>query len=128
MSVIYLYDDACARTFEPFALTRPAGEMRAGALLVRERWSHALGADVAGQVTSQHLTGFEEPGAAPVIASGVLPKGSWLANARFAPALESLGAPDEVIAGDSLGAVRLTSDLDVASLLDGSSQWESSTA
>ena len=120
MSVIYLYDDACARTFEPFALTRPAGEMRAGALLVRERWSHALGADVAGQVTSQHLTGFEEPGAAPVIASGMLPKGSWLANARFAPALESLGAPDEVIAGDSLGAVRLTSDLDVASLLDGS--------
>ena len=71
MSVLYLYDDACARTFEPFALTRPAGEMRAGALLVRERWARALGARVAGQVTSAHLTAFDESGAAPVVSSGV---------------------------------------------------------
>ena len=42
MSGVYLYDDARARRFEPFALTRPAGELRAGALLVRERWARAL--------------------------------------------------------------------------------------
>ncbi len=119
MSVLYLYDDACARTFEPFALTRPAGEMRAGALLVRERWARALGARVGGHVTSAHLAAFDESGAAPVVSSGVLPKGSWLANARFAPALEALGTADEVIGGDSLAAVRLASDVDVASLLDG---------
>ena len=29
MSAVYLYDDARARSFEPFALTRPAGELRA---------------------------------------------------------------------------------------------------
>lgn len=119
MSDIYLYDDQCARTFEPFALTRPAGEMRAGALLVRERWARALGARVAGHITSSHLAGFEEPDAAPVVASGVLPKGSWLANARFAPALAGLGAPDELIAGDKLAAVRLASDVDVDELRDG---------
>jgi UDP-N-acetylglucosamine diphosphorylase/glucosamine-1-phosphate N-acetyltransferase len=119
MSVVYLYDDACARTFEPFALTRPAGEMRAGALLVRERWAHALGAPVAGHITSPHLSRFEEPGAAPVIASGVLPKGSWLANARFAPALAALGEPDELIAGERLAAVRLAHDLDVEALREG---------
>ncbi|MDB4888037.1 MAG: UDP-GlcNAc diphosphorylase/GlcNAc-P N-acetyltransferase, GlmU, bacterial-type, partial [Gemmatimonadetes bacterium] len=39
MSGIYLYDDRTARGFEPFALTRPAGELRAGALLVRDRWA-----------------------------------------------------------------------------------------
>ena len=75
MTAIYLYDDQCARTFEPFALTRPAGEMRAGALLVRERWARALDGRVAGHVTSPHLAGFEEPDAAPVIATGTLPRG-----------------------------------------------------
>jgi len=41
MSGVYLYDDARARRFEPFSLTRPIGELRAGALLVRERWTRA---------------------------------------------------------------------------------------
>ncbi len=119
MSDIYLYDDQCARTFEPFALTRPAGEMRAGALLVRERWERALGARVAGYVTAPHLTGFDEPDAPPVIASGVLPTGSWLANARFCPALDSLGQPDEVMSGDKLAAVRLARDVSLDELNDG---------
>ena len=119
MSDIYLYDDACARTFEPFALTRPAGEMRAGALLVRERWERALGARVAGHVSSPHLAQFEEPGAPAVLTSGVLPRGSWLANARFAPALAPLHSPDEVLAGDKLAAVRLARDVEVAALHDG---------
>jgi UDP-N-acetylglucosamine diphosphorylase/glucosamine-1-phosphate N-acetyltransferase len=120
VSAVYLYDDQCARTFEPFALTRPAGEMRAGALLVRERWERALGEQVAGHVTSPHLAGFEEPGAAPVIASGVVPRGSWLANARFCPALGALGPQDEVMSGDKLAAVRLARDVRVEELRDGS--------
>ena len=119
MSAVYLYDDACARTFEPFALTRPAGEMRAGALLVRDRWAHALGATVAGHITSAHLAGFDEPGAPPVVSAGVLPKGSWLANARFSPALVDLGQPDEVMSGDKLAAVRLSHDIEVEALRDG---------
>ena len=119
MNAVYLYDDACARTFEPFALTRPAGEMRAGALLVRERWARALGAPVAGHITSPHLAGFDEPGAPPAVTSGTLPRGSWLANARFAPVLAPLGQPDEVMAGEKLAAVRLAKDVDVEALRDG---------
>ena len=119
MSGIYLYDDACARTFQPFALTRPTGEMRAGALLIRERWSRALGAPVVGHITSPHLAGFEEPGAAPVIVDGVIRKGSWLANARFAPQLAALGASLEVMGGDKLAAVRLSRDVDIEALRDG---------
>ena len=119
MSAVYLYDDACARTFEPFALTRPAGEMRAGALLVRDRWARAVGAPVAGYITSPHLAGFDEPDAPRVISSGTLPKGSWLANARFAPALGDLGQPDEVMSGDKLAAVRLANDINVNDLRDG---------
>ncbi|CAN5570898.1 GlmU family protein [soil metagenome] len=119
MSGIYLYDDACARTFEPFALTRPTGEMRAGALLIRERWARALGAPVVGHVTSPHLADFEEPGAAPVVSQGVIPRGSWLANSRFAPVLTTLGESQEVVGGDKLAAVRLARDVDVDALRDG---------
>ncbi len=119
MTSIYLYDDACARTFEPFALTRPAGEMRAGALLVRERWERALAARVAGHVTSAHLTGFEEPGSAPVITEGVLPRGSWVVNARYAPGLTPIADVDALVAGATLAAIRLSEDVPVASLRDG---------
>lgn len=119
MSAVYLYDDACARTFEPFALTRPGGEMRAGALLVRERWTRVLGAPVAGQIAAPHLAGFEEPGAARVLTSGVLPRGSWLVNARFAPTLQALRDTDALVAGDTLAGIRLSEDVEVSALLDG---------
>jgi UDP-N-acetylglucosamine diphosphorylase / glucose-1-phosphate thymidylyltransferase / UDP-N-acetylgalactosamine diphosphorylase / glucosamine-1-phosphate N-acetyltransferase / galactosamine-1-phosphate N-acetyltransferase len=120
MTAIYLYDDACARTFQPFALTRPAGEMRAGALLVRERWQRALGLPVAGHVTAAHLAGFEEPGAAPVLTAGVLKRGTWVVNARYAPGLLPLDGFDALVAGSTLAAIQLSDDVDVALLQDGS--------
>ena len=107
MSAVHLYDDARARSFEPFALTRPAGELRAGALLVRERWTRALGAPVAGHVCAPVLAGFEEAGSAPVLGDESLPAGSWLVNARFAPALERAPAGDVLEAGGRVVAVRL---------------------
>ena len=38
MSALYLYDDAKAREFEPFTLTRPVSELIAGAAIIRDRW------------------------------------------------------------------------------------------
>ena len=120
MSAVYLYDDARARRFEPFALTRPAGELRAGALLVRQRWTRALGAPVAGHLTSAHLGGFEEPGAAPVLAGGAVPAGAWVANARFLPALTRLPVEDAVlVAGDQVVAVRLREALPASEFSEG---------
>jgi hypothetical protein len=37
MSELVFVDDATALRFDPFALTRPISELRAGALLIRER-------------------------------------------------------------------------------------------
>jgi UDP-N-acetylglucosamine diphosphorylase/glucosamine-1-phosphate N-acetyltransferase len=107
VSAVYLYDDERARTLEPFALTRPAGELRAGALLVRERWARALGAAVAGHVTSPLLAGFTEAGAAPVVDLVTLPAGSWLVNARFAPSLARARSGDVLEADGRVVAVRL---------------------
>jgi UDP-N-acetylglucosamine diphosphorylase/glucosamine-1-phosphate N-acetyltransferase len=119
VSRVFLYDDARARAFEPFALTRPAGELRAGALLVRERWARALGGRIAGHLTSAHLAGFEEPEAAPVIGAGTLAAGDWVANARFAPALAPAPRGDLLIAEGEVAAVRLRSSVDAAALRDG---------
>ena len=119
MSAVYLYDDARARAFQPFALTRPAGELRAGALLVRERWVRALGAPIAGHLTSSHLSGFEEPDAAPVLETGTIPAGAWVVNARFLPALVRLPVEDALLTAGSIVAVRLREALPVAHFADG---------
>ena len=125
MSAVYLYDDKRARTFQPFALTRPTGELRAGALLVRERWSRLLGAPLAGHVTSPRLAGFSERGAPPVLEKEQIPAGSWLVNARFAPALERIPLGDALRAGSRIAAVRLTDAVSLDALAEGSLELES---
>lgn len=94
MSGLFLYDDAIARSFEPFALTRPVGELRAGAELIRARWQRAFGADVAGFIGAPHLAAFSEPGAPPAVCadSDIVP-GTIVASSRFVVALNA-GRPD----------------------------------
>ena len=69
MSALYFYDDARARQFEPFALTRPACELRAGTSLIRRRWESATSLESAGFLSSPHLTHFEEGGAPRSVAA-----------------------------------------------------------
>ena len=110
MTAIVLYDDDRARKFEPFALTRPAGELRAGALLIRERWARALGLAVSGFIGAPHLSSFEEPGA-PSAVDGIA-RGAIIANSRFAPALVAAdpGAA-RWLADGRVAAVRTAKDL-----------------
>ncbi|MBC8087938.1 MAG: hypothetical protein H7Z40_11790 [Phycisphaerae bacterium] len=84
---LVFYDDARARTFEPFALSRPLCEMRAGALLIRERWEMGLySAYDAAFVGARQLDHFSELEAAGAI--GVtIPARSVLINSRAVIAL-----------------------------------------
>lgn len=122
MTALVLYDDARARRFEPFALTRPVSELRAGALLIRERWARALGVTATAFVGAPHLAAFDEPGA-PAAATRV-PAGAIVANSRFAPMLRELSpAADRAAAWRNDGriaAVRLTRALDIDMFRDGS--------
>jgi UDP-N-acetylglucosamine diphosphorylase/glucosamine-1-phosphate N-acetyltransferase len=120
VSGIHLYDDRRARGFQPFALTRPLAELRAGALLVRERWARALGGEVGGVVTAPHLATFVEPASAPIARGGTLPAGTWLVNARFAPALSRVRDGNVLTAGDRVAAVRLSGEISTDLLADGS--------
>ena len=67
---LVLFDDAVARGWQPFALTRPAGELMFGAFTLRARAERVLALRCVGAVASPHLRGFEEPGAPPVVAAG----------------------------------------------------------
>lgn len=112
-----LVDDSLARTFAPFALTRPVGELRAGGALIRHRWMQALGLPCAGFIAAPHLDAFEELDA-PRAVTGVLPVGTVLVNARCAPALRpgASGAPASWLCEGRVAAVRLREPLDVSAL------------
>jgi UDP-N-acetylglucosamine diphosphorylase/glucosamine-1-phosphate N-acetyltransferase len=83
-----LYDDAQARVVEPFALTRPFGELRVGGMLLRQRWERVLGRRALGFIAAPHLAAFQEFDS-PRAATDELPTGTVIVNSRFAPALDA---------------------------------------
>lgn len=128
MSSLYLYDDARARGFEPFALSRPISELVSGIATIRERWQTAL----QGVTKTQFLAGrrhasFDE-GPQSVAADGTIPAGSIIVNARAVPAI-----PADVIklarfnagcsvwrCGERLAGIRTRDALKVSAFDDGS--------
>lgn len=122
MKRLYLFDDARARQFEPFALTRPVSELRAGAEIIRKRWETIARTRAYGFIAGSHLTDFDEPGAAPsVSAEQTIPSGSVIANSRFVPTLS--GGIDDTSASytcdGAVCAVRLRQSVDMSDLADG---------
>jgi UDP-N-acetylglucosamine diphosphorylase/glucosamine-1-phosphate N-acetyltransferase len=115
MSLVFV-DDAVAGDFSPFALTRPCCELRAGALLVRQRWEMASGEKTAGFIAGPHLTEFDEPGAASFL-SGTIPAGSVLVNARCAVGLGELPPGDAWRCDGQLAAVRLRNPVNAGDVL-----------
>lgn len=118
--MMVLYDDARARTFEPFATTRPFGEMRAGALLGRERWAMCLRTEAGAFCSAPHLAHFHE-WQSPRAVSLPIPAGAWLVNTRALPvprALDDAGV-DVVRINGVVAAVRLRDALADPALIDG---------
>ncbi len=70
---LVLFDDAVARSWMPFSLTRPVGELLFGALRTRERAERIIDAACIGHVTNPDLIGFDERAAPPVINLSALP-------------------------------------------------------
>ncbi|MBA3341932.1 MAG: hypothetical protein H0T48_08850 [Gemmatimonadaceae bacterium] len=122
MTRLFLYDDARARGFEPFALTRPVSELRAGAEIIRARWELAAGERAEGFVGAAHLANFEEGDAPSAFTGSTIPAGSVVANSRFVIGLDAALVPGAgAYASDGrVCAVRLSRDIDTALLADGS--------
>ena len=64
---LILFDDAVSQAWEPFALTRPGGELRFGAFTFRARAEAVFRTRAVAHLAADHLVGFEEPGAPPVL-------------------------------------------------------------
>lgn len=136
---LYVYDDARARTWEPFALTRPVSALNAGTGPIWARWLVALQHMDVNLIGAPHLASFDDGywpgiGTAPRVAEGAIPAGSIIANARFAPILQILDfrhadprtpgwkAPPEAgiwLAGDRVAAVRTARAVSAGEFADG---------
>jgi UDP-N-acetylglucosamine diphosphorylase/glucosamine-1-phosphate N-acetyltransferase len=113
------YDDARARQFEPFAHTRPWSEMRVGALLIRERWQHVLGASASGFLSGEGHAHFQEF-ASPVATSGEIPAGTLVVNSRCAVQLHAVTARAPVyVCNNRVAAVLLTQPVHVSRFANG---------
>ena len=122
MSALYFYDDVRARQFEPFALTRPACELRAGTSLIRRRWERATSLDSAGFISSPHLAHFEEGNAPPAVpAKAEIPAGSVIVNSRCViPFGLELDRFDLLMCEGAACAVRLARSIPLSQFADGS--------
>jgi UDP-N-acetylglucosamine diphosphorylase/glucosamine-1-phosphate N-acetyltransferase len=117
-----LYDDAIARAAEPFALTRPFGELRAGALVIRQRWARAFGTTATGFIGAPHLSRFTEFGSPPA-SSGTLAAGTVIVNSRFCPTIDGRLAnlePGQSLRSEGeVAAICVSAAVPVAQLADG---------
>jgi UDP-N-acetylglucosamine diphosphorylase/glucosamine-1-phosphate N-acetyltransferase len=66
---LFLFDDARARAWAPFSLTRPIGQLLFGCMSLSGRAEHAFGVHCEGHVAGPELVGFDEPGSPPAIAA-----------------------------------------------------------
>ncbi len=84
---LVLYDDTIARSWQPFTLTRPAGELLFGALTFRSRCERILGANCIGYITDELLRDFDEPGVPHATRMSALPRDRNLLfiSSRFVP-------------------------------------------
>ncbi|MDX1567907.1 MAG: putative sugar nucleotidyl transferase, partial [Longimicrobiales bacterium] len=87
---LYLFEDARAREWDPFHLTRPVGELLYGCLLLRERAERFWDVDCRGHLAGEELLGFTEPGAPPTLVLGQVPVDvdRVLVSSRVVPDLE----------------------------------------
>ena len=70
---LIVFDDAAARDWYPFTLTRPAGELLLGTLRLRERLERVTGATCRAHIANPDLAGFDEPDAPRVADIGEIP-------------------------------------------------------
>ncbi len=70
---LILFDDRRAQAWEPFALTRPAGELIFGGMRLVERAERAFGLRCTAYLTADHLEAFSEEGACSAVRLDDLP-------------------------------------------------------
>jgi UDP-N-acetylglucosamine diphosphorylase/glucosamine-1-phosphate N-acetyltransferase len=87
MTALYLLEPADpGRAWTPFAGVRPLCELRAGAWLIRERWTGVLRGLEVEAILGSHVDGFAEAGVPPVMPATPVEGPCLVAASWFAPA------------------------------------------
>ncbi len=98
--------------------------MRVGALLVRERWQHVLGASATGFLSGDAHAHFQEF-ASPIAMSGEIPAGTTLVNSRCAVHLKEVTERALVyVCRDRVAAVLLVQPVPASRFASGSLSLE----
>jgi UDP-N-acetylglucosamine diphosphorylase/glucosamine-1-phosphate N-acetyltransferase len=128
LSALYLYDDARARTFEPFASSRPISELVSGISTIRERWQTALqGVTKTHFLAGRRHADFDE-WSQSLPADATIPAGAIVVNARAVP-----GVPADIVklgrynagcsvwrCGERLAGIRIREAVRTSAFDDGS--------
>src|SRR5690606_23088985 len=95
--MLYLFDDARARAWLPFRVTRPVGEILFGCMKLRERIERAFGAPASGHLAGDTLAGYGGDDVPPVVDPDELPLESprLLVSSRFVPRVPGPELPAE---------------------------------
>ena len=100
---LFLFDDDVARRWQPFTLTRPAGEILFGTESLRARAERVLRLKCEGHLAGNLLAGFEEPGAPPCLTPDMIGDAGdrLFLSSRLVPAVAAppLGSPTVLVAG-----------------------------
>ena len=85
---LYVFDDRTADGWQPFALTRPCGELRFGDRLLRQRLERFAGRLTTATLSRSWLRQFHEPGSVPVLDRNAAPASGdrLFLCSRFVPA------------------------------------------
>jgi UDP-N-acetylglucosamine diphosphorylase / glucose-1-phosphate thymidylyltransferase / UDP-N-acetylgalactosamine diphosphorylase / glucosamine-1-phosphate N-acetyltransferase / galactosamine-1-phosphate N-acetyltransferase len=105
---LVLFDDGTAQGWEPFALTRPAGELLFGTETLRARLERMLQTSCSAYLAADHLEGFDEVGAPRVFRHDQAPDDGdrlfLLSRALLAPGaagrVEGLGGSSAAVVVD----------------------------
>ncbi len=107
--LLFLLDDAVTRSWSPYLLTRPGGELLYGTFLLRERAERFWGTPCDGQLTREALAAFDEEGSPPVVPPDTLssdqPRIVQLSRAALTGPVPELGneAATLVLDGTAVG-------------------------
>jgi UDP-N-acetylglucosamine diphosphorylase / glucose-1-phosphate thymidylyltransferase / UDP-N-acetylgalactosamine diphosphorylase / glucosamine-1-phosphate N-acetyltransferase / galactosamine-1-phosphate N-acetyltransferase len=108
---LVLFDDDVARSWRPFTLTRPAGELLFGTRTLRRRAEEALDLRCRAHLTSDWLEDYDEPWAPPVRPwEQLAPEGAGLVLLLSRFVAEPAPLPDHsalLVAGGEVVGVRL---------------------
>jgi UDP-N-acetylglucosamine diphosphorylase/glucosamine-1-phosphate N-acetyltransferase len=101
------FDDSAAANLQPLTLTRPACDLRVGALTIEEKWEFELGMETNWISTSDYLSPVFNKGSLSLLSDQLWINGRLIPDDQIVNALDNAEMNTIIRCGESLLAARL---------------------